>query len=133
MKEQLIICEESREIIATFFGKGRMHDYKLYERSRVKLSKEVGIKADSGYQGLQKKHAKVLLPKKQSKLKQLSKEEKRANRELASKRIRVENVIRRLKIFRILAERYRNWRRRLGLGLNLISGIYNFELKATKI
>ena len=129
----MIICEESREIIAAFFGKGKMHDYKLYERSRVKLSKEVGIKADSGYQGLQKKHAKVLLPKKQSKLKKLTKEEKRANRELARIRIRVENVIRRLKIFRILAERYRNRRRRLGLRFNLISGIYNFELKALKI
>ena len=133
MKEQLIICEESREIIATFFGKGKMHDYKLYEKSGVKLAKEVGIKADSGYQGLQKKHGKVLLPKKQSKLKKLSKEEKRANRELARKRIKVENVIRRLKIFRILAERYRNRRRRLGLRFNLISGIYNFELKALKI
>ena len=133
MKEQLIICQESREIIATFFGKGKMHDYKLYEKSGVKLSKEVGIKADSGYQGLQKKHAKVLLPKKQSKLKKLTEEEKRANRELARKRIRVENVIRRLKIFRILAERYRNRRRRLGLRFNLISGIYNFELKALKI
>ncbi len=94
---------------------------------------QVGIKADSGYQGLQKKHAKVLLPMKQSKLKKLTKEEKRANRELARIRIRVENVIRRLKIFRILAERYRNRRRRLGLRFNLIAGIYNFELKAVKI
>ncbi len=133
MKEQLIICEESREIIATFFGKGKTHDYKLYKKSGVKLSKEVGIKADSGYQGLQEKHAKVLLPKKQGKLKKLTKEEKRANRELARKRIRVENVIRRLKIFRILAERYRNRRKRLGLRFNLIAGIYNFELKALKI
>ena len=96
------------------------------------MSKEVGIKADGGYQGLQKKHAKVLLPNKQSKLKKLTKEEKRANRELARIRIRVENVIRRLKIFRILGERYRNRRRRLGLRFNLISGIYNFELKAVK-
>jgi ABC-type Fe3+/spermidine/putrescine transport system ATPase subunit len=126
LKEQLIICEESREVIATFFGKGKMHDYKLYEKSRVKLSKETGIKADSGYQGLQKKPAKVLLPKKQIKLKKLTRAEKRANRGLASRRIRVENVIRRLKIFRILAERYRNRRRRLGLRFNLISGIYNF-------
>jgi hypothetical protein len=133
LKGQLIISEESREIIATFFGKGKTHDYKLYEKSRVKLSKEVGMKADSGYQGLQNKHAKVLLPKKQSKLKKLTKEEKRANRELSRKRIRVENVIRRLKIFRILGERYRNRRRRLGLRFNLISGIYNFELKALKI
>lgn len=109
-----------------------MHDAKIYERSKVKLSKEIEIKADSGYQGLQKKHGKVWLPKKNSKLRKLTKEEKRANRELASKRIRVENVIRRLKIFRILAERYRNRRNRLGLRFNLISGIYNFELKAEK-
>ena len=133
MKGQLIICEESEEVIATYFGKGKTHDYKLYEKSRVRLSKTVGMKADSGYQGLQQKHGKVLLPKKNSKLRKLTKEEKRANRELSSKRIKVENVIRRLKIFRILGERYRNRRKRLGLRFNLISGIYNFERKAIKI
>ena len=106
-----------------------MHDAKLFEISDVRLAKEIEMKADSGYQGLQKKHAKVLLPKKNSKLKKLTKEEKKANRELASKRVKVENVIRRLKIFRILGEKYRNRRKRLGLRFNLISGIYNFELK----
>ncbi len=129
MKSQLIICEESEEIIATYFGKGKMHDMKLFEKSRVRLSKEVEIKADSGYQGMQKKHGKVLLPKKNSKLHKLTKEEKKANRTLSKKRIKVENVIRRLKIFRILAERYRHRRKRLGLRFNLLSGIYNFERK----
>lgn len=132
MKSQIIICEESEEIIATFFGKGKTHDAKVYEKSRVRMSKEIELKADSGYQGLQKKHSKVLLPKKNSKLKKLTKEEKRLNRELARKRVKVENVIRRLKIFRILGERYRNRRKRLGLRFNLISGIYNYELKAKK-
>jgi hypothetical protein len=130
LKSQLIICEESEEVIATFFGRGRTHDLKLFEKSRVRLSKEVGIKADSGYQGLQKRHAKVLIPKKNSKLQKLTKEDKRANRALSKKRIKVENVIRRLKIFRILGERYRHRRKRLGLRFNLLSGIYNFERKA---
>jgi len=130
LKSQLIICEESQEIIATYFGKGKMHDLKLFEKSRVRLSKEVEIKADSGYQGLQKKHAKVLIPQKNSKLHRLTKEDKRANRALAKKRIKVENVIRKLKIFRMLGERYRHRRKRLGLRFNLLSGIYNFELKA---
>ena len=103
---------------------------KLFEKSKVALSKKVGIKADSGYQGLQKKHGKVLIPKKKTKLHKLTKEEKKANRELAKKRIKVENVIRRLKIFRILGERYRHRRKRLGLRFNLLSGIYNFERKA---
>jgi len=130
LKSQLIICEESEEVIATYFGKGKTHDLKLFEKSRVRLSKEVEIKADSGYQGMQKKHDKVLIPKKNSKLHKLTKEDKRANRALAKKRIKVENVIRRLKIFRILAERYRHRRKRLGLRFNLLSGIYNFERKA---
>ena len=130
MKSQLIICEESEEVIATYFGKGKTHDLKLFEKSRVRLSKEVEIKADSGYQGMQKKPGKVLIPKKNSKLHKLTKEDKRANRALAKKRIKVENVIRRLKIFRILAERYRHRRKRLGLRFNLLSGIYNFERKA---
>lgn len=120
-------------MIATFFGKGRVHDKKLYEKSRVKLLKSTELKADSGYQGLQKQRAKVLIPKKKSKLHKLTKEEKRSNRELASKRVKVENVIRRLKIFRILGERYRNRRRRLGLRFNLIAGIYNFERKSVKV
>jgi hypothetical protein len=129
----LIICEESQQVIATYFGRGRVHDKKLFERSGVRLLKNIELKADSGYQGLQKERDKVLLPKKKSKLHQLTKEEKRANRELARQRVKVENVIRRLKVFRILGERYRNRRRRLGLRFNLISGIYNFERKITKI
>lgn len=133
MKCQLIICEESQEVIATYFGKGKVHDKKLYEKSGVKLLKSIELKADSGYQGLQKERDKVLIPKKKSKLHKLTKEEKRANRELARKRVKVENVIRRLKIFRILGERYRNRRRRLGLRFNLISGIYNFERKSIKL
>ena len=40
----------------------------------------------------------------------------------------VEHVIRSLKIFRILAERYRNRRKRFGLRFNLIAALYNHEL-----
>ena len=129
----MIICEESEEVIATYFGKGKTHDKKLYQKSGVRLLRSIELKADSGYQGLQKERDKVLLPKKKSKLHKLTKEERRANRELASKRVKIENVIRRLKIFRILGERYRNRRRRLGLRFNLISGIYNFERKTINI
>jgi len=49
-------------------------------------------------------------------------------RVLSRKRILIENIIRRLKIFRILSERYRNRRKRFGLRFNLIATIYNLEL-----
>ncbi|KJV72993.1 IS5 family transposase ISOt6 [Orientia tsutsugamushi] len=40
-----------------------------------------------------------------------------------------ENVIGILKRFKIIADKYRNRRKRFGLRFNLISGIYNFELR----
>jgi DDE superfamily endonuclease len=58
----------------------------------------------------------------------LDKSECQHNRSLARLRIFVEHVNRKLKIFRILAERYRNRRKRFGLRFNLISAILNFEL-----
>ena len=37
----------------------------------------------------------------------------------------VEHIIRSVEIFRILAERYRNRRKRFGLRFNLIAALYN--------
>jgi hypothetical protein len=129
LKAQIIIEEETEQITATFFGKGRTHDYKLFGLSRVRLGKHLKLRADLGYWGLQSDSAKVILPLKNSKLHQLTKEEKKFNRALAGKRVKIENVIRRLKVFRILSERYRHRRKRFGLRFNLIAGLHNYELK----
>ncbi len=59
----------------------------------------------------------------------LTKADKMKNREISSARVLNENVIGVIKRFRILAEKYRNRRKRFNLRFNLIAGIYNFELK----
>ena len=115
--------------MATFFGKGKTHDYKLFKMSGVQLGKDLKLRADLGYWGLQTVALNVILPLKNSKLHQLTRSEKKLNRELARRRVKVENVIRRLKIFRILSERYRHRRKRFGLRFNLIAGLHNYELK----
>ena len=83
---------------------------------------------DSAYVGMDKIHGKSTLPKKRSKKNPLTKEDKAANRAISSRRALNENVIGSLKRFRILADKYRNRRRRFGLRFNLIAGIYNYEL-----
>ncbi|NET10699.1 MAG: transposase family protein [Symploca sp. SIO2B6] len=82
---------------------------------------------DKGYQGIQTLHGNSKLPKKKPKGSQLTQKDKAYNRSLAKERIRIEPVNGRLKVFRILAERYRNRRRRFGLRCNLIAAIYNLE------
>ena len=83
---------------------------------------------DTGYLGIQKIHENSLQPKKRSKRKPLSAAEKTSNRKISSRRVFCENVLARIKKFRILSERYRNRRRRFGMRFNLVSGLHNFEL-----
>ena len=92
------------------------------------MAPHVGVLADAGYQGLAHLHANSQTPAKKTKLQPLNQEQKASNRALARKRMVVEHILRKLKIFRILSERYRNRRKRFGLRFNLIAAIYNLEL-----
>lgn len=69
------------------------------------------------------------MPKKKSKKNPLTKEDKKNNKRLSSERVINENIIGLLKRFKIIADRYRNRRKRFGLRFNLLAGLYNFELK----
>jgi hypothetical protein len=69
------------------------------------------------------------MPKKKSKNNPLTKHDKIENKKISKNRILNENVIGMIKRFKIVADRYRNRRKRFGLRFNLISGIYNFELQ----
>ena len=105
-----------------------MHDFRIWKESQIDIKAETELLADKGYQGLKKIHAHSRTPIKKTRKKSLSKEQKKFNKQLAKERIVVEHIHRRLKIFRILSSRYRNRRRRFGLRINLIAGIYNYEL-----
>lgn len=83
---------------------------------------------DKGYQGIAKLHPSSCTPTKKPRQSDLPGCERQHNRLLARLRVTVEHSIRRLKLFRILAERYRNRRKRFGLRLNLIAAIVNDEL-----
>jgi hypothetical protein len=77
--------------------------------------------ADTGYQGIRKIHPNSEPAKKKTKKNPLSKEDKKENQRISSFRISIENIIREVKIFGIIAEKYRNRRRRFTLGFNLIA------------
>jgi hypothetical protein len=72
------------------------------------------------------------MPKKKSKKNPLSPEDKRQNRLISSQRVLNEHVIGKIKRFKIVADKYRNRRKRFGLRFNLIAGIYNSEFLGSK-
>ncbi len=121
------------EIICTAHGQGKMHDFLLFKQSRIPLKQTIKCLVDKGYQGIQNFHANSQVPQKKPKKGTLSDEPKKRNRELARQRIIGEHVHRKLKIFKILSERYRNRRKRFGLRFNLIAGLYNYELRLASL
>jgi transposase len=116
-------------ILSLHYGNGKIHDFKLHRQHNCVFQKQVIKLADSGYQGLQKLESNSITPIKKKRNQKLDKEQKVFNHNLSKQRIKVENIIRRLKIFRILKETYRNRRRRFHLRFNLVAGLYNFERK----
>ena len=93
------------------------------------LREEIEVDGDTGYQGLQKIHINTVLPYKKKRNTPLTDEQKQHNHKLASERIVVEHIIGMIKRFKIIADKYRNRRKRFGLRFNLIAGMYNYELE----
>ena len=120
--------KKSHKIICTSFCNGKRHDFRLFRESKTHIHPDTDVLVDTGYLGIKKIHARSELPKKKTKKKPLTKEDKKANRRLASERALNENVIGVLKRFKIIADRYRNRPKRFALRVNLIAGIYNWEL-----
>jgi hypothetical protein len=128
IKTQIVICALTQTIIAIFVDRGSTHDFKIWKKSiNVRVVEHIKIQADSGYQGIAKLHPNSEIPTKKAKGKKLTEEEKENNRRIGSERVLIEHVNCRLKRFRILAERYRNRRRRFGLRMSLICGLVNYD------
>jgi len=128
-----VVNKQNRQVVCTDFTPGKTHDFKLFKESTVHFKKNTEAKTDSGYQGIKEIHHNSTTPVKRKRRPKnkprmpLTKEERKHNHQLASDRILNEHVIGALKRFRVIADTYRNRRKRFGLRLNLIAGIYNLQ------
>ena len=127
MKAQLLISLESKMIYGVASGKGKTHDFKMFKDSKVHIPSDIEILGDSGYQGIKDIHANSRAPIKKPKEKKLTKRQKLYNHLISKKRIVVENIIRRCKIFRITKDVYRGKHKNHGKVWNLIAGLVNFR------
>ena len=126
LKTEIVIEETGKILSVSKSHKGRVHDFRI--RKQEKFLPVNSFKCgDSGYQGWQKLQANVVIPFKRSKKNPLSKEQKEHNKRLASFRMKVEHKIRQIKIFRIMAETYRNFQKKYGMRFNIIAGIVNLK------
>lgn len=106
-------------ILQTAVAEQHQHDITLARQQIKDLPVGTVCLADLGYQGLELTGARVprqgVLPA----------QAKRFNQAFARHRVTVEHRIRTLKVFRVLAERYRGRRQRFELRLQLIAALTN--------
>lgn len=105
---------------------GSTHDFTVFKGEK-RPAKDTRVFVDSAYQGIADIHPNADFPYKSSKNKPLDVEEKEYNRALSKLRVKVENVLAQIKTFKIMADRYRNKRRRYGVKFNIIAGIVNLK------
>jgi len=101
-KVQAIIHYRTQQVLSLCTSRGAIHDFELFKRNLNQIPKSAFILADKGYQGIYTVYPNSLLPLKAKKCCKLD----------------IEHVFGSLKTFRILAERYRNRGKRLGLRFN---------------
>lgn len=126
LKTEIRTTREGRIVHVSKTVPGAVHDFTLHKQEQPP-PKRVHLYADSGYQGLDKIHKHVEIPYKKPKNGTLTDEEKEYNHALAKVRVKIENVLAQLKVFRILSDRYRNKRRRYEDKFLIISGIVNLK------
>jgi hypothetical protein len=126
LKTEIRTTLEGRIVHVSKSKPGAIHDFALHKQAPP-LPKNTRAFVDSGYQGLDKYHPQTELPFKASKNKPLDQEGKAYNQALSRIRVKIENVLAQIKTFKIMAERYRNKRKRYNIKFNIIAGIVNLQ------
>ena len=105
---------------------GSKSDVKMFRESLSKFHQEQWFLADKAYIG----EFQVTTPKKKPKKGELSKEEKERNSWLSSWRVIVEHMIRLLKIFKVMQERFRLRRGRYKSIVSTVCGLVRLRINA---
>ncbi len=132
-RKNIVMTDERKRILFLSPTKsGRRHDKRLADKVSLlrHIPPNVGIFADSGFQGIQHVHPNTLIPKRGSKNHPLTEEEKRENTLIASFRMGVEHAIGGAKRFRALTDVFRNKGGELDdLFMELGAGMWNYHLR----
>ena len=127
IKTEIRITREGEIVHVSSSYAGSVHDFEVY-KNEPPAKDGLHLFVDLGYQGINQLHnGSVEIPYKKSKKNPLDEESKEYNHALAKIRVKVENVIRCLKIFRILSDRYRNKRKGYKEKFSIIAGIVNMK------
>ncbi|MEM3128818.1 MAG: transposase family protein, partial [Nitrososphaerales archaeon] len=134
VKTQYMVNGDGLIIHRSNHQKGRKHDYAILKENSPSIPPEVERYVDLGYKGVQNDFpdAKWIIPVKKRRKRKLTRKERRYNRKVARKRVKVEHAISRVKKFNIMGSRFRNRLRHYDNASDIVCGLVNFRTMRSK-
>lgn len=133
-RKSVIVSDKKRRVLVVTKQKsGRRHDKRLADKDDIfqQLPKKVKVMADTGFQGSDKDHPNMFIPKKKPKGRELTADEKETNRIISSYRVIVEHAIGGIKRYRCMSEKLRNHKPYIDDTFLLLSaGLWNYHLSS---
>ena len=120
-----------KEILDVYNDVGTVHDFTMFKESLAGvLPDRTVVMGDSAYQGIKDYVQNAIIPYKGSKHHPLTDEQKEINTLISKARVKVEHVIRDVKIFRICKDTYRGKGERGLQRVKIIAALCNFMRSA---
>lgn len=131
-RKSIIVSDRKRRVLVVTKQKsGRRHDKRLLDKEDLlrQLPKEIAAWMDTGFIGAHKDHKNILIPKKRSKGRPLTQDDKETNKIISSYRIIIEHAIGGIKRYRCMSEKLRNHKPFIDDQFLLLSaGLWNYHL-----
>lgn len=129
-KNQFIVLPNGEDIVDVIIGKlGKTSDINLFRATRDKLDPKQRFLGDKAYKGDEA----IATPHKKTPKTEITELQKQENKELSSRRIGVEHLIGRIKIFRVASDRFRLARHKYEQVIMSICGLVRVRMKRTCI
>jgi IS5 family transposase len=130
LKTQFIVLPSGQDIVDVCTGNlGKTSDINLFRDAQFKFDEQQRFIGDKAYIGA----AAITTPHKKPRKAEISSLQKSENQLLSSRRIGVEHLIGRVKIFRVASERFRLARHRYSLVLMAVCGLVRFRINCQSI
>jgi len=125
LKNQFIVLPNGQDIVDIHIGQfGKTSDIILFRETRVKFDSEQKFIGDKAYIG----ESTITTPYKKPRKKEISELQKKENHQLSSRRIGVEHLIGKVKIFRVASEKFRLARHKYSQVIMVVCGLVRLRL-----
>lgn len=125
-----LVSEAGRVVFLSRSYEGSKHDKTIVDEEGWLFPAGIMLHQYLGFKAHTPKGVKVQMPERKPRTRELSEEQKKQNKQKASLRVKVEQAIGKVKIYRVLKDRIRMYKQNIkDLVIELACGLNNFKLK----